>query len=123
MTLLRRGQRINEGTTSDHIPISRRRLLNYLVLSYRTANIISITQLNINARRIYVKTLLCNTVIGVHCVSPSCHTYSMRKSRPLNALTEDVPANGLSVQRATAIKLLRVAVKLDTCAQLSEAGS
>ena len=29
----------------------------------------------------------------------------------------------LSVQRATAIKLVRAAVKLDTCAQLSEAGS
>ena len=38
-------------------------------------------------------------------------------------MTEDVPANGLSVQRATAIKLLRAEVKLDTDAHLSEAGS
>ena len=62
--------------------------------------------------------------LAVHTVSvPPVTPILCEKSRPLNALTEDVPANGLSVQRATATKLLRVAVKLDTCDQLSEAGS
>ena len=35
---------------------------------------------------------------------------------------QDAPS-GLSAQRATATRLLRAEVKLDTCAQLFEAGS